>query len=1746
MASIPVIVWQIIVVVVSAIYQQQQAAAARQRMEEAARVAAEARKGFETVTEATVVSLPIVYGKALVGGSRVYHATAGNFRYIQSQYDKSFNVGPDAVAGSSYTSYVPVTDPVTGDVTQTSVTTNVPAIPAGSFVADIEGTHNEMLFYQQALCIGPIQSCQDVIINGNMTINSELISSYNTTRTADGIEGVWTFNYQHQRQIKAAFRTDVHFNGGADKLFAYNCPDRSSATFTGLAYASTYIRLDRDNPQFNAIPSVQYMIEGRKVRTSSNGVLSSTLVYSNNPAWCLLDYLLDANYGRGLKTSEVNLSSFESAAAVCDKVVIQNAPVGGYFYQPSDKSRDVHTRNIPLFECNVMLDTEKAVRDNVKTLVETMPGASLTWVQGQYKLNLQYPVASESPVLAAVLTDDDIVLGSQVDITWPSAATRLNNCTVRFHDESGSFKEASASWPPKRTETRFIGGGGKFYQPASDAGTGGWTSPTMQYAVWEGPSYQGNCTLTYKLAVRVSGAYTLKIAADDIGSLSIDGVGQFAVVNPPDGRRSWQSGILNGAYQDYATTYTVNLNANQVYTITVSGNNNLDGNNSSVVNNASGKNVPGDSSTYVNANPAGVAAILSLASNGNVVWTTRSVAYSDLRLLPVTDTIYQQLLTEDNGSQLERDTFQDGITDYYHALAMAEESVRTSRTAFTVKFEYVLKDRYLEPGDFISLTSSDLNLANAVLRVNEVTLKEGASCEVVATRFDWTQLSWNVDDNKWLSPTNPFVGNALPAPVYLNYTLKVGGDSLPSDSAGRLDWNKVSDVRVVEYKLYFHEISNVDASGQPVFEEIYRTSNNSYILPNMGAVVGVFGVRSVSGTGAVSAMTVSSSKGASLWYDPTAVVLLTCEPPTISIMADITGSVTSTAYAAAKTAITVTRNGADETHLWTVRSSATTGVAGEILKTSAGTYYHVTSFDSTLQTATVPLIATRDGFMSVQGSVSLQKVLGVTSACAGAENPTKPASVSASGAMGVIVLTWPSVVYKKHGYTEIWASTTNDFKTAQYAGQTSGAYFNYVAPITSTAPTASGVATGAASGNISGGSVAVTAALPATVTAPIALGTTTVYFWLRNVSACNLGASAWSDVVTGVTDPSVDTIGTVMTNNAAYFVNLLGLNTAVKLLTDLDATIGGIIGSANRTQEAGKTLYDSVTTVTNKVTDPTTGLSNTYKLANGASVVLGDASLGLVKTVNDINYSITNSSGAVNSSIKSLQDTIGTTTASGSVLYRINNIETTFTSPTALTSYVTNSTLNTAISNEAGSISQAMSQLVAGMGLVAHTCVINGSVDSTKTTQSACTTAGGVWTADTTGTCYINGSVDSTKTTQSTCTTAGGVWKPSVSSTIQQTADARVGYCQMTTVATTTTPATTYIDWSATKDTCTGTWVKDPVTSLQNSMSITNGLTSYSFSQAASLIGSLGYAYTVKLASSTGAVTGFGMYSGGTTNDKSLIVFNADNFYIANNTTAAATLAGGTSLAKDATTLPFAIQKDADDVTRLYMQNAYIKSAQIVDLKTNNITLQQAISNQGVTALSSGNIQTSNFVPGSAGWQIKYDGTAEFSNLTVRTGNISANAVTRFASATGGSVAPNGVYSRLLSVAISAGALGMNVVGAFSGRAAYSSGTKKIGYVVLRSSSEIPSAITFPFKDTTIDISQLLYLDQTTNTLKYQYDTTSVFDTKAMSAYTDLPSFSFMSGQESAKTWYYSAWAYAEDGTVAITTSTVNLLGRML
>lgn len=287
----------------------------------------------------------------------------------------------------------------------------------------------------------------------------------------------------------------VHFyaNGGTpDPLMTATDAGRTDSKFIDVSYATSAFFYDRESPKYNggSAPKTQFFIEGLKIKSIIGGKgsrsLSTTKSYSNNPALCLLDYLLSPIYGKGLQLSEIDLESFYQAAKICDRVVRPDVPLEGAIWRTKGGKRDVK-----IYECNLALSSADSMRKNIETLLETMNDAELLWVGGVYKLSVKYPMiyidypepsfamddvvqvaevdgtdslyrslidgnsayptvgASWESAINGILTDADIIREGETSTSWPNASTKYNYCTVRFLNEAKDFEEDSVYWPPK-------------------------------------------------------------------------------------------------------------------------------------------------------------------------------------------------------------------------------------------------------------------------------------------------------------------------------------------------------------------------------------------------------------------------------------------------------------------------------------------------------------------------------------------------------------------------------------------------------------------------------------------------------------------------------------------------------------------------------------------------------------------------------------------------------------------------------------------------------------------------------------------------------------------------------------------------------------------------------------------------------------------------------------------------------------------------------------------------------------------------------------------------------------------------------------------------------------------------------------------------------------------------------------------------------------------------------------------------
>ena len=172
-----------------------------------------------------------------------------------------------------------------------------------------------------------------------------------------------------------------------------------------------YARLAYSNDAYpNGIPNISAVVRGKKVLDTR----TSTTAYSDNPALILYDYLT-SEFGLNCDASEINTTSFNTAANVCEESV--SLAAGG------TESR---------YTANGVILTTDTPENNIKHLLASM-GGILTYSNGQFNVRAGAYVSPSD-----TLTDDDFVGSIQIN-TKPS---RRNN----FNAVKGQWIAEDTNW----------------------------------------------------------------------------------------------------------------------------------------------------------------------------------------------------------------------------------------------------------------------------------------------------------------------------------------------------------------------------------------------------------------------------------------------------------------------------------------------------------------------------------------------------------------------------------------------------------------------------------------------------------------------------------------------------------------------------------------------------------------------------------------------------------------------------------------------------------------------------------------------------------------------------------------------------------------------------------------------------------------------------------------------------------------------------------------------------------------------------------------------------------------------------------------------------------------------------------------------------------------------------------------------------------------------------------------------------
>ena len=110
----------------------------------------------------------------------------------------------------------------------------------------------------------------------------------------------------------------------ADPMLVASMPNwTSSHRLDGICYIAAHFGYDKKG-MWSGVPQLTVQVQGKKVYDPRDSGQTfgtpSTYEWSDNPALCFLDYITNNEYGKGLTSSQINMSTFSSAANTADSL----------------------------------------------------------------------------------------------------------------------------------------------------------------------------------------------------------------------------------------------------------------------------------------------------------------------------------------------------------------------------------------------------------------------------------------------------------------------------------------------------------------------------------------------------------------------------------------------------------------------------------------------------------------------------------------------------------------------------------------------------------------------------------------------------------------------------------------------------------------------------------------------------------------------------------------------------------------------------------------------------------------------------------------------------------------------------------------------------------------------------------------------------------------------------------------------------------------------------------------------------------------------------------------------------------------------------------------------------------------------------------------------------------------------------------------------------------------------------------
>lgn len=286
------------------------------------------------------------------------------------------------------------------------------------------GDRNANLYVALAMCEGPIAGFEKIYIDDTLVYDGGLTTHGATITVGDtkyrNLVSFQVFHGQADQTASTVLKEAGSWND--------NCRLQGIAYMAcKFTYPSVQDQASSDaNPFSGGIPTVTAQVRGRVIAdsatfgsavTRATAYANETVAFNDNPINCLLDYLRNPIYGKGLPNDQINFGSFRDNIVKWDK----------------DSTGNTVTDNLR-HAFNGVIFTDRTLMDNVKSMLGSMRSA-MPYTQGRYRLQVEDNGNVNSVYFASstsVMTLDHDNLLSAINIESESTQKKYNRVVVTY------------------------------------------------------------------------------------------------------------------------------------------------------------------------------------------------------------------------------------------------------------------------------------------------------------------------------------------------------------------------------------------------------------------------------------------------------------------------------------------------------------------------------------------------------------------------------------------------------------------------------------------------------------------------------------------------------------------------------------------------------------------------------------------------------------------------------------------------------------------------------------------------------------------------------------------------------------------------------------------------------------------------------------------------------------------------------------------------------------------------------------------------------------------------------------------------------------------------------------------------------------------------------------------------------------------------------------------------------------------